>query len=82
MVAGPEDDVAVLASEGVLVAQLDLQRSRWLRATEDSTVQPEPFRSLPGLLGARRPELYGELSVSPTGPDTAPAVTTSGDRPG
>ena len=62
MIAGPEDDVAALAGEGVLVAQLDLQRARWLRTTDDSMAEPKPFRSLPGLLRARRPDLYAELA--------------------
>jgi 5-aminopentanamidase len=62
MIAGPEDDVAALAGEGVLVAQLDLQRARWLRTTDDSMAEPKPFRSLPGLLRARRPGLYAELT--------------------
>jgi predicted amidohydrolase len=67
MVAGPEDDVAALAGEGVLVAHLDLQRSRWLRVTDDSMAEPRSFRSLPGLRRARRPDLYGELAAPAEG---------------
>jgi 5-aminopentanamidase len=67
MVAGPEDDVAELAGEGVLVARLDLQRPRWLRAADDSMVEPKPFRSLPGLLRARRPTLYDDLTAGGDG---------------
>ena len=40
---------------------LDLARLRWLRANDDSMVEPKAFSSIPGLLRARRPELYGEL---------------------
>lgn len=67
MIAGPEDDVAALAGEGMLVAQLDLQRARWLRTTDDSMAEPKPFRSLPGLLRARRPGLYAELAAPADG---------------
>jgi predicted amidohydrolase len=65
MVAGPEDDVAELAGEGVLVARLDLQRPRWLRAADDSMAEPKP--SVAGLLRARRPELYGDLATAGDG---------------
>jgi predicted amidohydrolase len=61
LIAGPEADVASSTEEGVLVGRLDLARMRWLRERDDSMVEPKPFRSLPGLLRARRPELYREL---------------------
>jgi predicted amidohydrolase len=62
LIAGPEEVVASSADEGVLVGPLDLSRVRWLRARDDSMEEPKPFSSLPGLLRARRPELYGELA--------------------
>jgi predicted amidohydrolase len=61
LIAGPEDVVAASEDEEVLVADLDLARARWLRERDDSMEDPKPFRSLPGLLRARRPELYEEL---------------------
>ena len=63
LIAGPESVVAQSAAPGVLVGDCDLARLRWLRATDDSMANPKPFTSLPGLLRARRPELYGELSA-------------------
>ena len=45
------------------LAELDLVRARWLRDHDDSMAEPKPFRSLPGLLRARRPKLYGELAA-------------------
>ena len=63
LIAGPEGVLASGADPGLLVADLDLDRARWLRARDDSMEEPKPFSSLPGLLRARRPELYGELGA-------------------
>ena len=54
-------------TEELLLATLDLDRVEWLRSHDDSMVEPKAFSSIPGLLRARRPELYEEL-VKP-GPD-------------
>lgn len=62
LIAGPEHDIASSSTEEVVVGTLDLARARWLRAQDDSMVKPKPFTSLPGLLRARRPALYGELA--------------------
>ena len=56
-----------LADPGLLVVDLDLERSRWLRARDDSMQEPKEFDALPGLLRARRPELYGELGLPVSG---------------
>ena len=63
LVAGPEEVLVSEAGPGLLVADLDLLRVRWLRGRDDSMEEPKPFSSLPGLLRARRPELYGELGA-------------------
>lgn len=63
LIAGPEAVVSAATSPGVLVGDIDLARLRWLRATDDSMANPKPFTSLPGLLRARRPELYAGLSA-------------------
>lgn len=62
LLAGPEHDVASSAEEPLVVATLDLARARWLRSRDDSMEAPKPFSALPGLVRARRPELYGELA--------------------
>ena len=67
LIAGPETLVAESRSAGVLLADIDLARLRWLRATDDSMANPKPFTSLPGLLRARRPELYAELCAPAQG---------------
>lgn len=62
LIAGPESVLAEGSGQDLLVSDLDLERARWLRARDDSMETPKPFRAVPGLLRARRPELYGELS--------------------
>lgn len=61
LIAGPETLLASSEEAGLVVADADLERARWLRATDDSMQEPKPFDSLPGLLRARQPALYGEL---------------------
>jgi len=63
LIAGPEGVLAASGDREIVVADLDLARARWLRGRDDSMEDPKPFRSLPGLLRARRPELYGELAA-------------------
>lgn len=60
-IAGPERVLISSGTEDLLVATLDLARARWLREHDDSIVEPKGFESIPGLVRARRPELYGEL---------------------
>lgn len=61
MIAGPEHPVVFAGRAELAVGVLDLDRLRWLRAHDDSILEPKPFDSIPGLLRARRPELYGDL---------------------
>ena len=61
MIAGPEYVLVESGTEELLLATLDLDRVEWLRSRDDSMVEPKPFRSIPGLLRARRPELYEDL---------------------
>lgn len=61
MIAGPERVLCSSGTADLQVARLDLARARWLRDNDDSIVEPKPFSSIPGLVRARRPELYGSL---------------------
>ena len=61
MIAGPEYVAVSSGTEELLLATLDLDRVEWLRSHDDSMVEPKGFSSIPGLLRARRPELYEEL---------------------
>jgi predicted amidohydrolase len=63
MIAGPEQVIAASGSDDLIVADLDLGRSRWLRNNDDSLAEPKPFDSIPGLVRFRRPELYGDLAA-------------------
>lgn len=67
LIAGPEGVLSAGTEPGLLIADLDLERARWLRSQDDSMQEPKPFSSLPGLLRARRPELYGELGAPQEG---------------
>lgn len=68
LIAGPEHVLAASGTEDLVVATLDLARARWLRDRDDSLEEPKPFASIPGLVRARRPELYGDLAAP--APDT------------
>ncbi|WP_300683472.1 carbon-nitrogen hydrolase family protein [Nocardioides sp.] len=61
MITGPEYPLAFAGREEVVVADLDLDRVRHLRGIDDSIAEPKLFDSVPGLLRARRPELYADL---------------------
>jgi predicted amidohydrolase len=62
MIAGPERVIARSGQPGILTADLDLDRVRYLREAEEELIVPAPYRTIPGHLGWRRPELYGELT--------------------
>ncbi|ADB52755.1 carbon-nitrogen hydrolase family protein [Conexibacter woesei] len=62
LIAGPEALLADGPRDAIVTADLDLARARWLRERDDSMEKPKPFTALPGLLRARRPELYGALA--------------------
>lgn len=55
--AGPEGAVASHCGEGVLVADLDLERLRYLRETDERIIVPKPYRAVPGLIRWLRPEV-------------------------
>jgi predicted amidohydrolase len=61
MIASPERVLAESREPGLLTADLDLDRIRWLRETDEELIVPAPYRTIPGVLKWRRPELYGEL---------------------
>ena len=61
-IAGPEGILAERRDAGLLVAELDLQRLEWLRTHEETLDLPKPYKTIPGLLAWRRPEVYGALA--------------------
>jgi predicted amidohydrolase len=58
MIAGPEGLLTAEKYESVLVAEIDLERSRWLRSQEEKIEMPKQYRVIPGTLRWRRPEIY------------------------
>lgn len=60
-IAGPEKILAETKEEGVIVASLDLDRIKWLREHEQTIELPYPFKTIPGLIMGRRPEIYSDL---------------------
>lgn len=64
MIASPEEIILESKKEGVFIADLDLNRIRWLRETEDRRLDPQPWRTKPGVFKYwRRPEMYKKESV-------------------
>lgn len=63
MICSPERVLAQSTAPGILTAELDLERIRYLRRTEEELIVPAPYRTIPGHLSWRRPELYGDLTT-------------------
>lgn len=71
-IAGPEGVLTERRDAGLLIAELDLERLEWLRSHEETLDLPKPYRTIPGLLAWRRPEVYGPLAETHrTGPPGA-----------
>lgn len=62
MIASPERVLAQSESPGILTADLDLDRIRYLRETVEELIVPAPYQTIPGHLEWRRPELYTDIS--------------------
>ena len=60
-IAGPEGVITQSADEGLLLADLDLERLAYLRERDERIEFPKPYATIPGVLRWRRPELYGSL---------------------
>ncbi len=65
MIASPERVLCESHEPGILSAVLDIDRIRWLRDTDEELIVPAPYRTIPGVLKWRRPELYGALTAQP-----------------
>ena len=62
MIASPERVLAQSESPGILTADLDFERVRRLRDTEEELIVPAPYTTIPGVLSWRRPEVLSELT--------------------
>lgn len=61
-IAAPEGVLAEERGEGLLLADLDLDRLAFLREEEERIEFPKRYRTIPGLQRWRRTELYGPLA--------------------
>jgi predicted amidohydrolase len=57
-ICGPEGELASSREEGVLLADLDLDRLRYLREEEESLAFPKLYKTIPGLWRYNRADLY------------------------
>jgi len=67
LIASPERILTQSAEEGILVADLDLDRLQYLREEEERILFPKPYEAIPGVLAWRRPELYESLVAEHVG---------------
>jgi predicted amidohydrolase len=61
IIAGPEGVLATRSDAGMLIADLDLDRLDFLRSEDEKIEVPRRYRTVPGLLKWRRPELYANI---------------------
>lgn len=61
-IAAPERILAASPTEGLLVADLDLDRLEYLREQDERIEFPKPYDAIPGVTRWRRPELYAGLT--------------------
>jgi 5-aminopentanamidase len=71
IIAGPEGILATRSDAGMLIADLDLDRLDFLRSEDEKIEVPRRYRTVPGLLRWRRPELYAGI-LSRTGEERGP----------
>lgn len=64
-IASPEHVLAQSTGVGLLLADLALDRLRFLREEDERIEFPKRYRTVPGVLRWRRPELYGALLEGP-----------------
>lgn len=61
-IAAPERILAASPDEGLLIADLDLDRLEYLRGQDARIEFPKPYDTIPGVSRWRRPELYVDLT--------------------
>lgn len=61
-IASPEGILAQSFGEGLITASLNLDRLRWLREHDETLDLPKAYKTIPGLLRWRRPEMYGDIT--------------------
>lgn len=74
-IASPEKILASSDDEGLLVADLDLERLGFLRSENERIEFPKRYATIPGILRWRRPELYGALAAPADAVEDSPATS-------
>lgn len=64
-IAAPERILAASPTEGLLVADLDLDRLEYLRGQDARIEFPRKYDTIPGMMRWRRPDLYRALAEDP-----------------
>ena len=64
-IAAPEQILAAAPGEGLLLADLDLDRLEYLRSQDARIEFPRKYDTIPGMMRWRRPELYRALAEDP-----------------
>ena len=60
MIASPERVLVSSDGPGLFTADLDLDRIKWLRETDEELIIPAPYRTIPGILRWRRPHVFAD----------------------
>lgn len=64
-IAAPERILEASAGEGLILAELDLDRLEYLRGQDARIEFPRKYDTIPGMMRWRRPELYRSLAEDP-----------------
>ncbi len=64
-ICSPEGEIACSLKEGVLLAELDLDRLAYLREQDEALSFPKFYKTIPGLWRYNRPELYQPAEGQP-----------------
>lgn len=77
MIAAPEGVLAQSSGQGLVMAELDLERLRFLRQEDERVEFPKRYRTIPGVMRWRNPDLYADLLATETAADVLPGSRSS-----
>ena len=60
-IVSPEEVLAESKKPGIITATLNLDRLKWLREHTQRMEIPKPYKSIPGMLRYRRPEMFMKI---------------------
>jgi predicted amidohydrolase len=80
MIAAPEAILAQSSGQGLVMAELDLDRLRFLREEDERVEFPKRYRTIPGVMRWRKPALYADLSADEPSGEALPGSARSRSR--